>query len=92
MSKEESNNCGLIGVIFGILAILFASAYGLVMGIVGIVFAYIQRKHAPNKWSKAGMILNIIGIILSIGMLIFTIYLTMKNPQLQQLQQLALQQ
>lgn len=95
MSKEGDNSFGVAGVVLGILSIIFISINGLgiVIAIVGLVFSNIQRRKMANKWSKAGIILNIIGIVLGIILIIGLIYILKNNPQIvQQLQQLATQQ
>ena len=82
MKKEDSksncncdnNSCGTISVAFGILGILFSSLIGVVLGVIGLLFSLKQKKIAPNKWSKAGFILNIISMI--IGLVAFTFILS----------------
>ena len=71
MVKEGDNSSGIVGVTLGILSIIISGTGGIVMGIVGFVFALKQGKKYKNSWSKAGIILNVIGIVLGI---IFTIY------------------
>ncbi len=76
MAKEaenKTNDFGLASVILGILSILFASAPGLLLGVIGIIFAQKQKKHFKNKWAQWGLILSIIGIILSIVVLVIAI-------------------
>jgi hypothetical protein len=77
MVKKEFNNCGnafgIVSVVFGILSILSLSAGGVVMGIVGLIFGLKQKKNSPNSWSKAGIVLSIVGIILGIVMIVFLI-------------------
>lgn len=67
---ESGNEFGLLSVVFGVLSIVSLSAAGIVMGILAVIFAYQQNKRDANKWSKAGKILGIIGIVLGIIMLI----------------------
>ena len=75
MDKKEvraskDNSFGIAGVVLGIISVLFLSN-GIITGIIGLVFSLKQKKLNANKWSKAGIILNVIGIILGIAMLIF---------------------
>ena len=65
-TTSHSNDLGIVAVVFGILSVFSFSAGGVVMGIIGLVFATKQKKKHHNKWSKAGIALNIIGIILGI--------------------------
>jgi len=64
--KHHDNSCGVAGVILGILslALCLIPFAGLIFGIVGIVFAYNQNKSMRNNWSKAGLWLCGIGIVL----------------------------
>lgn len=79
--KESSNenNFGLASVVLGIVSLF--SFGGLILGIIALVFAKKQEKVHANKWSKAGKILGIIGIILGILLIIFNIWYA-KNPGL----------
>ena len=43
------------------------------MGIIGLVFSLRQNKVNKNKWSRAGIILNIIGIIVGIIAIVFLV-------------------
>jgi hypothetical protein len=72
MEKEGSktNNLGVASVIFGVLSIIFSigiNVHGIVLGIIGLIFAVIQKKKFKNSWSKAGIILSIIGIVINIA-------------------------
>ncbi len=72
---SKDNSFGVVGVVLGILSILFLSSGGIVLGIIGLVFSLKQKKLSANSWSKAGAYLNIIGIILGIiALVIFFIY------------------
>jgi Ni/Fe-hydrogenase subunit HybB-like protein len=76
--KEEShksdNSFGIASVVLGILSIIFASANGIILAIIALVFASKQQKKYANSWSRAGKILSIIGIILSILAIIISVY------------------
>jgi protein-S-isoprenylcysteine O-methyltransferase Ste14 len=81
-SNSKENSFGVASVVLGILSILFSSFYGVILGVIGIVFAAKQQKISPNKWSRAGKILSIIGTILSIVVIIFLIVGIKSNPEL----------
>ncbi|MDO8459481.1 MAG: hypothetical protein Q7S74_00060 [Nanoarchaeota archaeon] len=82
VSMNSSNNSsGVTSVVFGILSIVFASLIGIILAIISIGFAIKQNKSSPNKWSKAAMILSIIGLILSILIIALDAWLR-KNPQI----------
>ena len=86
-SVSGDNSSGIVGVVFGILSLLTLSVPGVVMGIVGLLFSLKQNKVMKNKWSKAGIILNILGIILGIIAIIFLYNFAINYlAQLQQLQ------
>lgn len=90
MKKEEcgcecgcNNVFGVVSVILGIVSLAMASVIflgsvaGLILGIVGLVFALIQRKRANNKWVLWGMMLSIAGILINGIVLYQIISLTM---------------
>ena len=76
MAKEGDNNFGLLAVVFGILSLVFSlsmilgSFPGIIVGVIGLIFALIQRKRSKNKWAKWGMILSISGIIVGVILLV----------------------
>ncbi|MEK6811342.1 MAG: hypothetical protein AABX96_02420 [Nanoarchaeota archaeon] len=65
VDKHRDNSCGIVGVVFGILSIVFilVPVVGLTLGIIGLVFAFRQNKHSSNSWSKVGLWLGWIGVI-----------------------------
>lgn len=90
VKKEVSkdNSSGTVGVILGILGLVSITVFPLasiILGVVGLVFSVKQKKAHANKWSKAGIILNILSIVLSIiFMLMFILVLSQfaANPEL----------
>ncbi len=70
---HHDNSSGVVGVIFGIMSIL-SGAPGILLGLIGFFFSLNQKKKASNKWSKWGLILNIVGFVLGIA---FAIYISM---------------
>ena len=98
MEKGADNSFGIASVVLAILSIAFAPgvflifAYGpflsIILGIVALVFALKQKKKSPNAWSKAGLILSIIGIVLGVVLAIWLINLMTKVLEgVQQLQE-----
>ena len=83
--KEGGEGLGISGFTLGIMSIIMAGWLGLILSIVGFSFCMIQQKKHKTKLGKAGMILGVIGFILSVAWIIYyTIYLL---PQLQGLAQ-----
>jgi len=70
-TKSMDNSFGVAGVVLGILSIAFLGAIGVILGIVGLIFSMKQKKITENKWSRSGMWVNIIGIVLGIIVSIF---------------------
>jgi len=64
--KIKGNSLGASGFTLGILSIVSLGIFGVAMSIPGFIFCFIQQKNKPTKLGKAGLILNIIGFILSI--------------------------
>jgi len=86
----SDNSFGVGGVILGILSIVFSSITGVILGVIGLIFSVKQNKIARNKWAKAGMILNIIGIIIGIIFFVYALNSIINNPDfLSQLQQIT---
>jgi multisubunit Na+/H+ antiporter MnhG subunit len=85
MSKEETkdNSCGITAVVLGILSIVFAGLNGLALSIITLVFA--SKQKPKTKWARAGKILGIIGLILSIIAIISMVWLYQNPSVLEQL-------
>jgi len=64
--KHGDNSCGVVGVVFGILSLVFVIVpfAGVILGVIGIIFSYKQKKVMANKWAKAGLWMGWIAIIL----------------------------
>ena len=69
-SKNKGEEFGVIGFTLGVLSIILVGSNGILIAIAGFIFSMIQQKKHPTKFSKAGIILNIIGFILAIIVLI----------------------
>ena len=86
MKKEEmktrDNSFGIAGVILGIIGIVFSSLSGVIFGIIGLVFSLKQKKLMKNSWSKAGIILNTIAMIIGIIVFVYAMISFFKNPEM----------
>jgi len=73
--KSNDNSSGVASLVFGVLSTLFCILIipSIILGILGISFGINQRRKSNNKWALTGIILSVIGIILSI-LLIWMIY------------------
>ncbi len=71
--KSMNNDFGVVAVVLGVLSIIFTSINGIILGLVGLGFTFKQIKVMKNKWSKAGLILNVIGIVLGVIVMIWAV-------------------
>lgn len=84
MKKEEngSNNFGLASFILGLIGAVFGILiFPIVLSIVGLVFGIIQYRRMKNAWAIWGIVLSILGIIISIFIIM---QLTSAASQIQQ--------
>ncbi|MBS3083316.1 hypothetical protein J4423_00780 [Candidatus Pacearchaeota archaeon] len=83
VDKHRDNSAGVVGIIFGIMAIVSGVA-GVLFGFIGFWFALYQYRHSKNKWAVWGLILTIIGFILGIVFVVYLYYFvgsTLSNLQ-----------
>jgi hypothetical protein len=75
--NQENSGLAIVGLVMGIISILFACCYGggILFGIIGWVCSAMANKQNKTGIGKAGLITSIIGTILSILMLIVIILL-----------------
>ncbi len=74
MKNEGSanNSAGVVSVVFGILSLVFGLSVllgffaGFACAVIALIFALVQRKKGKNAWSKAGLILAIIGLLFNV--------------------------
>ncbi len=64
--KIEGNSFGASGFTISIISILSLGVIGALFAVIGFIFCFIQQRGKPTKLGKAGLILNIIGLILSL--------------------------
>ncbi len=69
---------GISGFTLGILSIIFASVYGIIMAVIGGIFCFIQQKKKKTRIAKIGLILNIIGFVISVAFIL--LYSTVIAP------------
>jgi hypothetical protein len=82
-TKKSGGEFGASGFTLGVLSIPFAGYFGVVIGIVGLVFCVIQQKKKKTSLGKWGIVLNIVGLVLSVA---FIIYL---GPLINQMMQVS---
>ena len=81
--KKTSEGLGISGFTLGVLSIILAGWLGIITSLVGFIFCGIQQKNNPTKLGKIGIILNIIGFVISIAfILLYTLYLPQVIQQL----------
>lgn len=71
---EHDNSNGVVAVVLAILGITLSFYRGLAISIIALAFAFRQHSINPNKWSKRGIILAIVGIITSFLIIAFNIW------------------
>ena len=82
MTEKESvgNGLGTSGFTLGVLSIIFAGWMGIIIAVVGGIFCFVQQKNKKMRISKVGLILNIVGFVVSI--LFIFLYSTVIAPLL----------
>ena len=77
--KEEDSKegLGISGFTLGILSVVlsYTVVLGIFSSITGFVLCLVQQKKVPMKLARIGIILNIIGFVLSIGVLVIMLSL-----------------
>jgi predicted small integral membrane protein len=66
VSKLKGDSLGASGFTLGVLSIISLGVMGIVLSVAGFIFCLFQQLNKPTKISKAGLVLNIIGFVLSI--------------------------
>ena len=66
MAKKIGEGLGISGFTLGVLSIVFAGVLGCLIAIIGFVFCLVQQKKNPTKLGHAGIIINVIGFVLSV--------------------------
>lgn len=70
-SKKIGEGLGIAGFTLGVLSILLAGVLGVFIAIVGFIFCMIQQKKNPTRLGKVGIILNVIGFVLSLALIFY---------------------
>ena len=79
---ESKEGLGISGFTLGVLSIVLAGFLGIAISIIGLVFCMIQQKRYKMNLAKIGIILNIIGLIVSVALSMY--YLGQVIPLIQQ--------
>jgi len=68
MAEKESigDGLGTSGFTLGVLSIIFAGWMGVIISVVGGIFCFAQQKNKKMRIAKVGLILNIIGLVVSL--------------------------
>ena len=67
--RITGNSLGASGFTLGVLSILFLNIFSIIFSLVGFAFCFIQQQKKPTKLGKAGIIVNIVGLVLTLIML-----------------------
>jgi hypothetical protein len=70
-SMVKGHSFGASGFTLGVLSVISLGIFGVIMSIVGFIFCFVQQKKKPTKLGKAGLIINVTGLILSIVWIIY---------------------
>lgn len=70
-SRVKGNSFGASGFTLGIMSILSLGYIGIIMSVLGFFFCYVQWKGKKTKLAKAGLIINIIGFVISILWIVY---------------------
>ncbi len=81
--EEKLEGLGISAFTLGVLGIIFSGWIGMVVSVVGLTFSIVQQKRHKTKMAKTALILNVIGIVLSIAVVVLYAYL---EPYLAQIQ------
>ena len=73
-SKKSEEGFGISGFTLGIVSIIFSGWLGLLTAIVGFTFCMIQQKRHPINLGKAGIILNVIGFVVSVAFILLMLF------------------
>lgn len=68
-SGKKDGGLGIAGFTLGVVSlalIILIGPFNLPLLITGLILCWIQQKKNPTKLGKAGLIINIIGIVISI--------------------------
>lgn len=74
MTEKKGEGLGISGFTLGIMGIIFAGWIGLIIAIIGFIFCAIQQKQNKTGLAKTGIILNIVGFVISVAFLIIITY------------------
>lgn len=85
VSKEKGNVQNIISIVLGscsIVASFFIPYVVAVTGVLGIIFAYMQKGKGQAKANRWAFILNVVGIFLAIVLLTLALFAIVLNNNL----------
>lgn len=73
--KQQTSALAVVGLVMGIVSILFSCCYGLgiFFGIAGIICSALSKKKSKSGIGTAGLICSIIGTVFSVIMIIYVV-------------------
>jgi len=81
--KEKTEGLGISAFTLGVIGIIFSGWIGMIISIVGLIFSVVQQKRHKTKMGKTALILNGVGIVLSIIVVALYAYLSPYIAKLQ---------
>ena len=70
-TQVKGNSFGASGFTLGIMSILSLGYIGVIMSLVGLFFCYVQFRGKKTKLAKAGLIINVVGLVVSIIWIVY---------------------
>lgn len=73
-SKEsivKGNSFGASGFTLGILSVISLGVFGVILSVIGFIFCFVQQRKKPTKLGKTGLVINVVGLILSILWIVY---------------------
>ena len=69
--KIKGEAFGASGFTLAILSVISLGIIGMILSVVGVIFCLIQQRNKPTKLGKAGIVISIIGFVLSLFWVIY---------------------
>lgn len=87
MASKGATGFDVAALVLGILSVVLAflpwgPALSILFGIIGLILGFMQKRRGQTRLGRAGMILSIIGIVLSVLAIAIAYVYLKNNPEL----------